>query len=179
MDEVVRLDEGKDAIRAYVAKHGSEGRDHVLGLVSGTNDRMLLLIGDLTEDEASRVTPADEWCAFDAMRHISAGLDRSKDRLEKLSSGRQFVPPAIAVVPGGLGGAEYDSFSDLRRAYIDGMASILAVLRAADPTRGLDLTADHAQYGPFNWLEWALYSHVVHTHDHIGQLAAIRAALRG
>ncbi len=77
-----------------------------------------------------------------------------------------------------MGGAAYDSFSDLRRSYIDGMAAILDVLRHADQTRGLELTADHAQFGAFNWLEWAVYSHHVHTHDHVGQLSAIRAALR-
>ena len=108
MDDVVRLDEGKDAIRAYVSKQAAEGRDHVLGLVSSTNDRMLLLIGDLTEAEATRVTAADEWRVFDAMQHLAASLDRSRDRLEKLSSGVPFVPPATAVVPGGLGAADYE-----------------------------------------------------------------------
>ena len=39
---------------------------------------------------------------------------------------------------------------------------------------GLDLTADHAEYGPFNWLEWAVYSHHVHTHDHVGHVAELR-----
>jgi hypothetical protein len=77
-----------------------------------------------------------------------------------------------------MGGVEYASFSDLRRAYIDGMAGVLAVVRQADPQRGLDLAADHATFGPFNWLGWAVYSHHVHTHDHIGQIENIRKALR-
>src|SRR5690606_35164106 len=103
--------------------------------------------------------------------------DRSRDRLQRLSSGQPFVPPA-GVGPGNMGSADYGSFSELRRRYIDGMADILAVLRDADETRGLDLTAEHAQYGPFNWLGWALYSHHVHTHDHIGQIENIRKELR-
>ncbi len=178
MSEVVRLDAGKDAVRAYVSGQSSQGLEHVVSLVTDDNNGILLLIGDLTEEEATRVTPADEWCVTDAMRHLAASLDRSRDRLEKLSSGQPFVPPASGAGPGSMGGAAYDSFSDLRRSYIDGMAAILDVLRHADPKRGLELTADHAQFGPFNWLEWAVYSHHVHTHDHVGQLSAIRAALR-
>ena len=178
MSDVVRLDAGKDAVRAYVSGQASQGLAHVLELVTDENNRILTLIGDLTEDEATRVTPADQWCVTDAMRHLAASLDRSRDRLQKLSSGQQFVPPAGGVSPGSMGGADYESFSDLRRSYIDGMAAILDVLRHADPKRGLELTADHAQFGPFNSLEWAVYSHHVHTHDHVGQLTAIRAALR-
>ena len=172
---VVRLDEGRDAIRAYVSEHASRGLAHVIDLVTDDNNRILTLIGDLTEDEANAVTPADEWRVFDAMRHLSAGIDRSRARLETLSSGRAFVaPPAQA----GQMGAEYASFSELRSAYIDGMAAILAVLRKADATVGLELSAEHAAFGPFNWLEWALFSHHVHAHDHAGQIENIRRALR-
>jgi hypothetical protein len=172
----VRLEAGRDAIRAYVSEHASAGLDHVLSLVTEDNNRILTLIGDLTEDEATAVTPADEWSVFDAMRHLSASIDRSRARLETLSSGRPFVAPPMQ--PGQLG-AEYASFSELRSAYIDGMAAFLAVLRRADPSVGLDLTAEHAAFGPFNWLEWAIYSHHVHAHDHVGQIEAIRKALRG
>jgi len=121
----------------------------------------------------------DEWRVFDVMKHLSANLDRSRDRLQKLSSGQPFELPPTGVSSGGMGSAEYASFSDLRRSYIDGMADILAVVRRADPSRYLDLTAEHGQLGPFDWLHWALYSHHVHTHDHIGQIATIRTALRG
>jgi hypothetical protein len=176
---VVRLSEGRDAIQTYINQHTAQGLGHVLELVTEDHDRVLRLIGDLTENEAMTVTPADEWRVFDAMKHLSAGLDRSRDRLQKLSSGQPFVPPAGAGGPGGMGSAEYASFSDLRRGYIDGMADILAVVRNADPTRGIDLTADHATFGPFNWMGWALYSHHVHTHDHIGQIENIKASLRG
>ncbi len=125
------------------------------------------------------VTPVDEWRVFDAVKHINSSLDRSRDRLQKLSSGQPFEPPATGVSSGGMGSAEYESFSELRRSYIDGMADILAVVRRADPSRSLDLTADHGQFGPFNWMQWALYSHHVHTHDHVGQIETIRTALRG
>jgi hypothetical protein len=156
----------------------AKGLPHVLEMVGADNNRVLALIGDLTEDEAMRVTPADEWRVYDVMKHLSASLDRSRSRLETMTAGRPFEPPP-GVLGGSLGSAEYESFSDLRRAYIDGMADILAVLRHADPNRGLDLLSEHATFGAFNWLGWALYSHHVHTHDHIGQIENIKASLRG
>jgi hypothetical protein len=177
MDQVVRLSDGKDTVRAYVSKQASLGLAHVLELVSNDNRRVVGLIADLTDEDGSRVTPADEWAAFDVMRHMSASLDRSKSRLETLSSGTPWESPA-PVLPGNMGAANYASFHELRSAYIDGMADIIAVLRHADGSNGLGLTVEHAQYGPFNWLEWSVYSHHVHTHDHIGQLTKIVEALR-
>jgi hypothetical protein len=175
----VRLSEGRGAVQAYIDREIEGGLTHVLDLVAADNNRVFSLIGDLTEAEAMTVTPADEWRAFDAMKHLSASLDRSRTRLEALSSGRPFVPPAGGGPgPGSLGAAEYTSFSDLRRTYIDGMADILAMLRHANPTHGLDITADHATFGTYNWLGWTVFSHHVHTHDHIGQLENIRKALR-
>jgi hypothetical protein len=175
---VVRLSDGREAIQAYIDAHVAEGLPHVIDLLTADNNHVLALIGDLTEAEAMTVTPADKWRVFDAMKHLCASLGRSKARLETMSAGRPFVPSAGAGGPGSLGTAEYASFSDLRRTYVDGMAEILAILRHADPTRGLDVTADHATFGTYNWLGWALYSHHVHTHDHIGQIEAIRKALR-
>jgi hypothetical protein len=177
---VVRLSEGRDAVQAYIDREIQLGLPHVLELLTIDNNRVFALIGDLTEEEAMTVTPADEWRVFDVMRHISASLDRSRTRLVTLSSGQPFVPlPGGGPGPGSLGAAEYDSFSELRCAYIDGMAEILGLLRRADPSCGLELTADHATFGTYNWLGWAVYSHHVHTHDHIGQLENIKKALRG
>jgi hypothetical protein len=173
---VVRLTDGREAVRAYVSEHASHGLDHVIELVTGDNNRILTLIGDLTEDEGMTVTPADEWRVYDALRHMTGGLDRSKDRLLKLSGGQPFVNPP-GVTGGGMG-AEYASFGELRRSYIDGMAEILGVLRKADGTRNLAGTSEHVSFGPFNWLEWGIYSHHVHTHDHVGQIENIRKALR-
>ncbi len=173
---VVRLSEGRDAIQAYVQAQTSQGLPHVLDLVTQDNLAVISLIADLTEDEGMTVTPVDIWRAYDVMKHMSASLDRSRTRLETLTAGRPFENPV--VVPGSSGSVDYGSFRELRSAYIDAMADIIEVLRRADPSRGLDLTAEHAQYGPFNWLGWATYSHHVHTHDHIGQLTNIVEALR-
>jgi hypothetical protein len=175
---VVRLSEGRDAIQAYVTKLAANGLAEAIETLTRDHNRVLSLIGDLTEEEASSVTPADEWSMFDVMRHLSASLERSRDRIETMSAGRPFEAPPFTGGPGGMGGTEYASFSELRRTYIDGMSAVLGVLRRADPRRGLDLTADHATFGPFNWLGWALYSHHVHTHDHIGQMEEIKQALR-
>ena len=59
------------------------------------------------------------------------------------------------------------------------MQAILDVLDAADENIGRDLKATHVDYGEFDWLEWAVYSHHVHTSDHIGQLREARSRLRG
>jgi hypothetical protein len=176
LSDVVRIDAGKDAVRAYVTAHATQGLDHILGLVTDDNFTVLRLIADLTEDEGMSVTPVDEWRTYDVMKHMSASLDRSRHRLELLSSGRPFENPVVQ--PGSSGDVEYESFRALRAAYIDGMADIIGVLRRADGDAGLVYTADHAQFGTWNWLEWAVYSHHVHTHDHIGQLTNIVEALR-
>ena len=68
---------------------------------------------------------------------------------------------------------------ELRQQYIEGMQAIIEVLEAADGSKGLTLTADHIDFGPFNWLQWAVYSHHVHTSDHIGQLGEARARIKG
>ena len=163
----LRLDEGEAAIRAYLELHTAQGQDHVLDLITEDNNHILRLIGDLTEKEAETVTDVDEWRVFDALQHMNSSLDRSRGRLQKLSTGQAFVPPATGVTSGGVGSAEYASFSDLRRPYIDGMGDILSVIRAVDPSQGFEVAADHGQYGPFNWMEGALYSHHVHMHDHV------------
>jgi hypothetical protein len=173
---VVKLTDGKHAVRAYVHGEAAQGLEHVLSLVTGDNDRVMGLIGDLTEEEGTTVTPADIWTVADALRHMASSLDRSRNRLETMTGGREWVNPPVA---GGSTSVTETSFVELRRKYSDGMAAIIGVLSKADEKTGVELTADHAEYGPFTWLEWAVYSHHVHTHDHVGQLEAIRKALPG
>ncbi|HWC28525.1 MAG TPA: DinB family protein [Dehalococcoidia bacterium] len=171
---VVRLSEGREAVQAYVDEQVALGHRHILDIVTEDNVRVFGLIGDLTEEEAITVTPADEWRVLDAMKHMVAVIPRSRDRLQALSSGQPFeAPPPVSS-----SGTADPSFSELRAAYIDGMTEILSLLRAADPAKGLDVTADHPIYGTYNWLGWAVFSHHVHTHDHIGQIENIRKAVR-
>ena len=54
----------------------------------------------------------------------------------------------------------------------------LATLRAAGSAEALDATSTHPVFGTFNWQGWTVFSHHVHTHDHIGQLTNIVGALR-
>lgn len=172
---VVRTDAGDDVVHAYVVEQAARGRDHVVQLVSADYERLLSLIGDLSEEQATTVTEVDEWRVFDLMRHLTGGLGRSRERIGTLASGEPYVS-ATPSRPGSLGD-DYASYAELREAYTSGMATILDVLRAADETHGLDVTAEHGRFGPFNWLEWAVYMHHVHTHDHMAQLERIVEAL--
>jgi DinB superfamily len=169
---VVSLYAGRDAVRAYVAEQAAQGLDHIISVVTADNERVVSLIDGFNEEEARVAAQPDEWSAFQVMRHLASSLDRSCARLESMSAGRPFNNPPTAT--GQISGREYASFDELRRTYGEGMSQIIDVLRAAESSRGLELTADHAMFGSFNWPQWAVYSHHVHTHDHIGQLEALR-----
>jgi hypothetical protein len=172
---VVRLDAGREAVRAYVAEHAGRGLAHVTALVSGDRDSIVAAIDGLSEAEGTRITLEGEWTPAQVLAHLSGGFDRALARLRAMSSGQPWVGPPVT---GGQGSDSPARFEELRRRYTNGMQAIIDVLKAADETRGRDLTAEHAAYGPFTWLEWAVYSHHVHTSDHIGQLGEARARLR-
>jgi hypothetical protein len=163
---------GRDAVRAYVEEQATLGLDHIISVVTADNEHVLSLIDGFSEEEALVAPQPDEWSAFLVMRHLASSLDRSHTRLASMSAGRPFDNPPTAT--GQMSDREYASFNELRNTYRVGMSQILEALRAADSSRGLDLTADHAMFGPFNWPQWVVYSHHVHTHDHIGQLEALQ-----
>jgi hypothetical protein len=163
---------GREAVREYVQEQAALGLEHIIALVTADNERVLSLIDGLSEEEATVVPEPDEWSAFQVMRHLASSVGRSHARLASMSAGRPFKNPPTAT--GQISGREYASFDELRRTYREGMRQIIAVLRAAETSSGLELTADHPMFGSFNWPQWAVYSHHVHTHDHIGQLDALR-----
>ena len=171
---VVRIDAGRDAVRAYVAEQADQGLAHVITLVGNDTDSIFAAVDGLSEEEGNRVTLESEWTPAQVLAHLNASLDRSKSRLETMSRGEEWTNPTPN--PGGPAQSAR-SFEDLRREYVEGMQAILDVLKTADETQGRDLTADHVDFGPFTWLEWAVYSHHVHTSDHIGQLNEARARL--
>jgi hypothetical protein len=173
---VVRLDAGKDAVRAYVEEQAGQGLAHVTALVSADRDSIVAAIDGLTEEEGNRVTLEGEWTPAQVMAHLNNSLDRSLLRLQTMSGGQPWVNPPSG--PGAGGDAPPRPFDELRREYVAGMQAIIDALKSADENRGLDLTADHAALGPFTWLEWAVYSHHVHASDHIGQLGEARARIR-
>lgn len=173
---VVRLDAGKDAVRAYVAEQVSKGLPHVRSLIAADRDSIVAAIDGLSEEEGTRVTLEGEWTPAQVLAHLNSGLPRGLSRLQALSAGREWNnPPPM----GGQGSDTQASFEDLRRDYIQGMQAILDVLDKAEESVGRNLTSEHATLGPFDWVEWAVYSHHVHTSDHIGQLAEARARLGG
>lgn len=174
MSNVVRLELGHDAVQEYVAGQIGLGWPHVFAAAVKDNRDVISLIGDLTEEEGMRVTPVDIWRAYDVMKHMTLTVQRSRIRFEFLLLGKDFEAPP-PVDPASV---DFGSFSELRSAYIDGMAEVLAMLRSADGAANLEATSTHPVFGTYNWQGWTVFSHHVHTHDHIGQLTAIVEALR-
>jgi len=174
MTNVVRLEAGHDGVQAYVAAELARGFPHVYETAVQDNRDVIALIGDLTEDEGMTVTPVDIWRVYDVMRHMTLTVQRSQIRFESLLEGKDFVSPP-PVDPASI---DFGSFTALRSAYIDGMADVLATLRAADPALALGATSTHPVFGTYSWQGWTVFSHHVHTHDHIGQLTKIVEALR-
>ena len=169
---VVRLTDGRDAVRAYVSEHAGRGLDHVRELLRGDRDAIMALIGDLSEDEAAYKIAPEEWSISEAMQHLNASFPRSTQRLRDLTSGRPYTAPPPAS--GSLPDTAPASFDETRRTFSEGEADVLSILDAANPDADRSLTADHVTFGPFDWLEWAVYSQHVHTHDHVGQIEAVR-----
>ena len=165
---------GKDAVRVYVAEQAAKGLAHARNLIAADRDSVVAAVDGLSEEEGARVTLEGEWTPAQVLAHLNRNLPRSLARLQALSSGREWLTPPP------MGEMDSDRpIGELRHEYIDGMQAIIEALDQADETVGRDLRVDHADYGNFDWLEWALYSHHVHTSDHIGQLREARARLRG
>ncbi|HLF70639.1 MAG TPA: DinB family protein [Dehalococcoidia bacterium] len=168
---VVKLTDGREAVRAYVSGHAAQGVDHVTALVRDDRDSMRALIDDLSEAEGNVSVAPEEWSISQALQHMNSSFDRSIHRLIFLSTGRPFEWPAAA---GGLSEGQPPTFSEARRAFLQGEQAVLDILEHMGEGSNLDVTYEHAFFGPFSWLQWAVYSHHVHTHDHLGQVGEAR-----
>ncbi len=168
-----------DAVRAYVAEQAALGLDHVTELVRHERDAMMDLIGDLTQDEAeARIDSGAEYSISMVLQHLNQSFERSQRRLWTLSQGQPYVNTGSGGGAGGLPEVLDTNFDRVRRAFLDGMNGVLLVLEQADPTMPSDITAPHALYGRFTWLQWATYSHHAHTSDHVQQVRRIKGVLR-
>jgi hypothetical protein len=168
-----------DAVVRYTREHASMGLEHVTALVRGERDAMMMLINDLTQDEAdTRIDSGAEYSVSMILQHLNMSFERSIRRIRSLSEGQ----PHILTGAGGVGGAlpeQLDAnFDNVRQRFLEGEDAVLDLLEATDPNTKSDVTAPHAVYGPFTWLEWATYSHHVHTSDHVAQVRRIKGVLR-
>ena len=160
-------------------EQAAQGLEHVRALVKAEGEAILAAVEGLSEAEGNFRPGPDEFSALQVLQHLNGGFERSIDRLRTLPSGRPWGAPSEG--PGGPGSIPENattSFIEARAQFAVGLAGVLAVLDAADGTRGLELTTPHPAYGDFNWLQRAVYSHQVHTHDHVGQLQQIRELVR-
>lgn len=159
--------------RAYVVEQASKGLAYVRDLIAADRDSVLAAIDGLSDEEGSRVTLEGEWTPVQVLAHLSRTLPRSLDRLQVLSSGREWVNPSP------MGEPDADRpLTELRREYTERMQAILDELDRANEDVGRDIKVAHPYLGDFDWLEWAVYSHHVHTSDHIGQLNEARARVK-
>jgi hypothetical protein len=174
---VVRLDAGREAIREYVRQQAGLGLNHVKAQIRADRDAIVAVAAGLSDDEANFRPSDDEYSVLQVLQHLNGSFERSADRLSTLSSGRSWLNTGPAPGPGNIPAYADSDYAEVYRHFVEGEDRILVILDQAGPGVGLNLTADHAQYGPFNWLEWAVYSHHVHTHDHVGQIEQLGAAI--
>lgn len=175
---VVDVNAPPQQVAAYVKAEAARGLEHARALVKGEGDAIIELIAGLGESDAAFSPAPGEFSTAQVIQHLNGSFERSLDRLRTLIAGRPFVYDGPRIGPGSLPAEPPATFAETRDAFVKGMADVLALLGAADPAVGLDVTSDHVNYGPFNWLQWAVYSHHVHSHDHVLQLGAIKAALQ-
>lgn len=171
---MVDVDAGPEAVRAYVREQAELGLEHVRALLRKDRDAMARLLQGLSEREAAFKPDASEFSILEVLQHLDGSFARSLDRLRTLSSGHPWSAAGGPVRPGSIPAEAPASFSEAKLQFLEGEEAVLAVLDAAEPSTGLDLTAPHASFGHFNWLEWAVYSHHVHLRDHIGQVTRLR-----
>jgi hypothetical protein len=149
----------------------------VIHLVRADRDATESLTAGLAKGAANFHTDDEEYSMSQVLQHVNGSFTRSLDRLTTLSSGRQWLSTGPPGRPGTIPPNPPATFADVRRRFLEGEDAVLVLLENANPKIGRDLTADHAAYGPFNWLEWALNPHHVHTHDYVGQIEKIERAL--
>jgi hypothetical protein len=169
-----------DAVVRYTREHASMGLAHVTQLVRGERDAMMALIGDLTQQEAEeRIDNGAEYSVSMIIQHLNQSFDRSQQRIVALSQGRPHILTGGGAGAGGLPLELDPDFAHVRQRFLDGENAIIALLETVEPSAPTAITAPHVQYGDFNWLEWACYSHHVHTSDHVAQVRRIKSVLRG
>ena len=79
--------------RAYVVEQASKGLPYVRDLIAADRDSVLAAIDGLSDEEGSHVTLEGDWTPVQVLAHLSRTLPRSLDRLQVLSSGREWVNP--------------------------------------------------------------------------------------
>src|SRR5438045_1758643 len=110
---VVRLDEGPEAVRAYVAAEAAKGRDHVVGLVRDGRDAIAAASEGLSEEEAIFQPRPDEFSMSEVLQHLNMSMERSVDRIRSLSSGTLSTYSGPPARRGGLPEESHADFAEL------------------------------------------------------------------
>ena len=168
----------RDAVVEYVRRQAAQGLVRVIDLVRTERDAMLALLDELREGEADVRIDDEEYSVSMILQHLNTSFARSEERLRTLSVGRPWVNTGPPALPGGLPEVFETDFARVRQDFEHGEDAILSVLETRDPSNKPEATARHAQYVEFNDLEWAVYSHHVHTADHVRQVRHILDVIR-
>jgi DinB superfamily len=177
VEQPVDLHAGVPEVQAYVKRQAAQGSEHVQALIKADRDAILALTSDVTEDDANAHPGESEFSISQVVQHLNVSFPRSQARLRAMIGGEEFSWTGPLGRPGGLPEQPAASLAAARAEFAAGEDEVLRILGSATPEINLDRVANHAEFGPMNWLEWAVYSHHVHTHDHVGQLADIKRAV--
>ncbi|RJQ07736.1 MAG: DinB family protein [Dehalococcoidia bacterium] len=110
------------------------------------------------------------WGAADLAQHLAASTRNVMGIVEALARGTDAPEDPI----GTLGDSPYGSFVEARKALFDVSLEFAALTGRLPASPDLDMTVEHAFFGPLNCRAWFLFQRV-HDTDHINQLAALRA----
>lgn len=135
---------------------------------------LLAAFAELTEEQAAFRPAGGEgeaaWGAADLARHLVASTRNVAGIVDALARGAAAPEDPL----GGLGNATYASFAEARRALFDVSLEFAALTGRLPASPNLEVTAEHAFFGPLNCRAWFLFQRV-HDTDHINQIAALRA----
>jgi hypothetical protein len=162
--------------RAYVQENAAQGVAHALSLPREQWQRLASTLAGVTEEEAAFRPSADDWTIAEVLEHLRLSLGHNRDRIETMSGGTAFTEPPYAT--GTLPDQREPSFEAARARFFADANALLALAQAAEPGANLELTAAHAAFGPYNWVEWLVHL-AVHARAHTEQIENLRAAWRG
>jgi hypothetical protein len=163
----------QESVRGYLLAQGE--RASWLELWPRVMEPRLQLLEALRglTDEQARFRPAEgEWSALEVACHLLEYSRSVRATIEALAQGRH---PEQRPELGVLTGPGDARLEDVRRGLIEEAVALTVLANARPEPPPLEATVEHDFFGPLHCKAWFLFQRV-HDADHVGQLAAIKAA---